>query len=188
MRQSQPLALGDVTMAIWAPTQNEDTDRCAIILRSVCDHIEQQRNIRMNLKLNYVEDVDAYVRGYAAGVMPEMAISDRASNKEMPSMLRLNESLEKYGPYLKSKIPEDVWEQNKIADSIVVIPMLFSPYLSVPIVNKTMLKRYDWPMPTTLEEFESLLQKAKEAGLRPINSEFPYFAPELFGIDDWASA
>ena len=188
IRQAETLELGDVqilTYGYWSDLITDDK-RAQQILQLVNTQILRQRNVSMKLILKREEiPYKAMAVGVAAGDPPEIIIRTYNDNpdKLAPSPLRLNETIDAYGPGLMSAIPANGWDRCKIGDSIVALPSM-GLYLSPSLcINGELLARNGWEIPQTADDLEVLLTQAKAAGIRPLDGDMRNAFAPCFGLD-----
>lgn len=106
---------------------------------------------------------------FAAGNAPDVTVAwlDRMGGfKAINACLDLTSYMTANGNEWKDSLSESAVSLGTVGDQIYGVP--FRSTATMLVYNKTMLEEHNWTLPTTLEEFEALNQKVKEAGITPL--------------------
>lgn len=184
LKSSLDLGAVEVVLFMYSTV---DEKRSEEMMKLVTQQINKQRNISMQLQITYINTPDMpddYVRERtAAGKPPQIAETPYwGRSKGLPSPLRLNEAIDLYGPNLMRQIPAKEWENWKVGDSIAAIPVMVEKISPCVYAKRSMLEAYGWQVPKNEQEFESLLQAAKAAGLCAIGAQPGKWPTQWFGI------
>ena len=202
-RQTETLDLGRVRLYPRAGLQNLNSDREKQILGLMAKKLKEDRNISIQPEIFYVSSAanpdpdDAMRAALESGDGPEIVLweshkkADPTASQWMP--LALDDAIAKYGPNLRSGndpgaasgglIPEDCWSQCKVGNATVAIPCWSNKRAGL-VANQAELDKLGAKVPTTIDDLEALMAKAKEQGIQAISAGIETELPGWYGIDD----
>ena len=200
-RQTEKLDLGRVRIYPRVGHYDLFHDREKEILELVAKKLKDDRNISMAPEIFYVSsamdaDPDHAMRvALESGDGPEIVIwqnyakADPVAAQWMP--LKLDDAIDKYGPNLRGSndpggvatglVPEDCWADCKVGNATVAIPAWTNNRAGL-IANQAELDALGAEVPTTIEELEALMGKAKEQGVKFISDGIEHELSSWYGL------
>lgn len=132
---------------------------------------------------------------FASNDIPEIVSSTGLQDKgnakavENGQFVPLNDLIDKYGPNLKKKIPQSVWESPRISENgkIYGIPKMLNPMDPAAFfVRQDWLDKLNMKAPTTLQEYLDFFKAVKNTDLNGDGkkNEVGYVVRDAFGMSN----